>query len=57
MNRVGMLLSPTALSGEVSLRSYPARSLIIDGAGHAQAGEKDPVRYFDAIDRLLERYM
>ena len=35
----------------------PKEILIIDGAGHAQAGEKDPVRYFDAIDRLLERYM
>ena len=35
----------------------PKEILIIDGAGHAQAGEKDPVGYFDAIDRLLERYM
>lgn len=35
----------------------PKEILIVDGAGHAQAGEKDPVGYFDAIDRLLERYM
>ena len=35
----------------------PKEMLIIDGAGHAQAGEKDPVRYFDAVDRFLERYM
>lgn len=31
----------------------PKDILIVEGAGHAQAGEKDPVLYFDTIDRFL----
>ena len=32
----------------------PKDILIIGGAGHAQAGEKDPVLYFGAVDRFLK---
>lgn len=35
----------------------PKGILIIDGAGHAQAGQKDPVLYFGEVESLLEEYM
>lgn len=34
----------------------PKEILIIDGAGHAQAGTRDPELYFDTADRFLETY-
>lgn len=30
--------------------------MIVDGAGHAQAVEKDPVRYFDTVAQFLSKY-
>ena len=34
----------------------PKEILIIEGAGHAQAGTRDPELYFDTADRFLETY-
>ena len=34
----------------------PRESLIIEGAGHAQAGTRDPELYFGTVDRFLETY-
>lgn len=30
--------------------------MIVDGAGHAQSAEKDPVRYFREVEKFLEKY-
>jgi fermentation-respiration switch protein FrsA (DUF1100 family) len=31
--------------------------MIVDGAGHAQAAERDPVRYFDTVEAFLGRHV
>ena len=31
--------------------------MIVDGAGHAQSSEKDPVRYFGEVEKFLGRYI
>lgn len=37
--------------------SCPKELVIIEGAGHAQSQDKDPEKYYGAIERFLEDYM
>lgn len=47
---------------EMSKELYDAAScekelLLVEGAGHAQAPDKDPEGYFGAVESFLEKYV